>query len=124
MDADGDGSRDNYNDILLAAVPETGEIRRFMTAVPGSEMTGLTGTPDRTFLFANIQHPGGSWPDGGSNPPRSATMIISKDDGGVVGGDLERNGGYGHGNGHGHGYGHGGGYGNPWLKALFGWLGR
>ena len=49
-------------------------------------------------LFVNIQHPGeetapnfatstfGSyWPDGGAARPRSATIVITKDDGGVIG---------------------------------------
>ena len=52
-------------------------------------MTGLTFTPDSKTLFINIQHPGeggnSNWPDGGSARPRSATVIITKNDGGVIG---------------------------------------
>jgi secreted PhoX family phosphatase len=40
-------------------------------------------------MFVNIQHPGeegdSHWPDGGNAIPRSATLIITKDDGGVIG---------------------------------------
>ncbi|MFN5542204.1 MAG: hypothetical protein ACK499_07855 [Betaproteobacteria bacterium] len=49
-------------------------------------------------MFVNIQHPGedtapnfatrtyGSyWPDGGSARPRSATIVITRTDGGVIG---------------------------------------
>lgn len=102
-----DGNRVGGHDMVLACIPETGEIRRFMTGVPGSEMTGICMTPDRTTLFANVQHPGGNWPEGGSNPPRSATMVVSKDDHGVVGGEVDRrgHGGWGHGWGHGWGWG-------------------
>ncbi|HEV8312903.1 MAG TPA: alkaline phosphatase PhoX, partial [Burkholderiaceae bacterium] len=63
------------------------------------EITGLTETPDGKALFVNIQHPGedtkptftdpatfGShWPDGGSARPRSATVVITKNDGGRIG---------------------------------------
>ncbi len=40
-------------------------------------------------MFVNIQHPGdgpvGSWPDGGTSTPRSSTVVVTKDDGGVIG---------------------------------------
>jgi secreted PhoX family phosphatase len=51
----------------------------------------LTFTPDSKTLFINIQHPGergsngSNWPDGGTAMPRSATVIITKNDGGVIG---------------------------------------
>jgi secreted PhoX family phosphatase len=51
----------------------------------------LAFTPDSKTLFINIQHPGengsgsSTWPDGGTNMPRSATVIITKNDGGVIG---------------------------------------
>ena len=35
-------------------------------------------------MFVNIQHPGGSFPDGPGNRPRSATVIISREDGGEI----------------------------------------
>jgi secreted PhoX family phosphatase len=64
------------------------------------EITGITETPDGRALFVNIQHPGedtnpayarnplkytSHWPDGGYARPRSATIVITKDDGGVIG---------------------------------------
>ena len=52
-------------------------------------MTGITFTPDHKTMFINIQHPGeegdSHWPDGGNSIPRSATVVITKDDGGVIG---------------------------------------
>ena len=90
------------NNMMLAADPATGEIRRFLTGPRGCEVTGATATPDGRTMFINIQHPGESptgrnndpadparhstWPAGrpGSRP-RSATVVIRKDDGGVIG---------------------------------------
>jgi uncharacterized protein len=83
------------NNALLAADPMTGEIRRFLVGCRGQEVTGCIATPDNRTLFINLQHPGeGSeskpvltshWPDGGNARPRSAVVVITKDDGGVVG---------------------------------------
>jgi hypothetical protein len=89
---------------LLAADPASGEIRRFLTAPRGAEVTGVVFTPDMRTLFLNIQHPGepsvahpgrndparplahSSWPGGpGSGRPRSATIAIRREDGGVIG---------------------------------------
>jgi uncharacterized protein len=89
------------NNQLLACNPSTGEVRRFLTGPVGCELTGATWTPDGRSLFVNIQHPGetsgsasdpaqprrfSNWPD--FNPagrPRSATLVIRRDDGGVIG---------------------------------------
>ncbi len=89
------------NNAMLAADPATGEIRRFLVGPAGCEITGATGTPDGRTMFINIQHPGESpsersdpgavtkisnWPDhraGGR--PRSATVVIRRKDGGVIG---------------------------------------
>ncbi len=89
------------NNQLLAADPTTREIRRFLTGPTGCEVTGITMTPDGRAMFVNIQHPGetandrsdparpkavSSWPDGKKGGrPRSATIVIQKDDGGVIG---------------------------------------
>lgn len=80
---------------MLAAEPATGEIIRFMTGPNEQETTGVVMTPDMRTMFVNIQHPGdrspaggpftSNWPDGGSNRPRCATVIVSRDDGGVIG---------------------------------------
>ncbi|MBU6381109.1 MAG: PhoX family phosphatase [Betaproteobacteria bacterium] len=89
------------NNALLAADPATGEVRRFMVGPVNCEVTGITATPDLKTLFVNIQHPGESpgnwsdpqnparysnWPNSMPNDrPRSATVIIRKSDGGVIG---------------------------------------
>ena len=55
------------------------------------EVTGIAFTPDHRVMFVNIQHPGESgqdtshWPEGGNAMPRSATVIITKNDGGIIG---------------------------------------
>jgi secreted PhoX family phosphatase len=66
------------------------ELRRFLTGVVGCEVTGIATTPDRRTLFVNIQHPGelggSTWPqDDGLATPRSATVVVTKNDGGVIG---------------------------------------
>jgi secreted PhoX family phosphatase len=88
------------NNAMLAADPDTGEIRRFLTGPVGQEITGCASTPDQSTLFVNVQHPGGAvttaqqfaagehsshWPDGGNSIPRSATVAIRKRGGGKVG---------------------------------------
>jgi uncharacterized protein len=89
------------NNAMLAADPRTGDIRRFLVGPAGCEITGATGTPDGRTMFINIQHPGESpsersdpgnprrysnWPDQNPNGrPRSATVVIRKNDGGVIG---------------------------------------
>lgn len=77
------------NNQMLCADPATKEIRRFFVGPKECEVTGIAFTPDSKTLFINIQHPGedgnSHWPDGGSAIPRSATIIITKDDGGVIG---------------------------------------
>ena len=87
------------NNQMLAADPRTGEIRRFLTGPRGQEITGVVTTPDGRTMFVNVQHPGAtttpadyaagkyasSWPDGGTSVPRSATLVITRADGGVIG---------------------------------------
>ena len=78
------------NNQMLCADPNTGEIRRFMVGPIGCEVTGITFSPDQRSLFVNIQHPG---EEGGSTfpehlpdgRPRSSVMVITRDDGGVIG---------------------------------------
>jgi secreted PhoX family phosphatase len=85
-------------------------LRRFLVAPKGAEVTGLTETADGKALLVNIQHPGentaklgtatnytfeSQWPGNGggltsggygvAGRPRSATLIITKNDGGKVG---------------------------------------
>lgn len=90
------------NNMMLVADPETKETRRFLVGPSQCEITGVMMTPDRRSLFVGIQHPGerpddqpgdsnnpkqfSSWPDGPSGGrPRSALIVITKDDGGRIG---------------------------------------
>ena len=74
------------------------KLRRFLVGPKECEITGLAESADGKALFVNIQHPGedtapnfatrtfGSyWPDGGTSRPRSATIVITRTDGGVIG---------------------------------------
>ena len=76
------------------------KLRRFLVGPTDCEITGITETPDGKTLFVNIQHPGedtpaasiadpakfsSHWPDGGLSRPRSATVVITRNDGGVIG---------------------------------------
>jgi hypothetical protein len=75
------------NQQMLVSNPDTGETRRFLVGPVGCEITGIAVTPDRRTMFVNIQHPGGTWPSiDGETRPRSATVVITKDDGGLIGG--------------------------------------
>lgn len=93
----GTGSTTTY----VGASPGTA-LRRFLVGPKECEITGIDTTPDGRTLFVNIQHPGeettagfpatfpSNWPASQTDPaavsrPRSATIAITKDDGGVVG---------------------------------------
>ena len=89
------------NNQMLAYDFASGEFKRFLTGPRGCEITGAAMTPDLRSLFINIQHPGelggdrndsdlprknSNWPD--YHPygrPRSATVVIRKKDGGIIG---------------------------------------
>jgi uncharacterized protein len=90
------------NNQMLCADPTTRRTRRFLVGPAGCEITGCMATPDERTLFVGIQHPGespvddvndpadpkrySSWPDGDAGGrPRSALLVITKDDGGVIG---------------------------------------
>lgn len=87
------------NNSMLAADPDSGEIRRFLTGPIGQEITGVITTPDQRTMFINVQHPGATttaedfaagarnsgWPDQDGGIPRSATVVIWREDGGVIG---------------------------------------
>jgi secreted PhoX family phosphatase len=77
---------------MLAMDVRTGNIRRFFAGPPGQEVTGITSTPDLRTIFFNLQHPneGGAgianaFPDGPGTKPRSATVVVTKNDGGLIG---------------------------------------
>ena len=85
---------------MLVADVTSGETRRFLTGPNGCEITGITRTPDGRSLFINIQHPGegarpgtdprsgwpaSQFPEATGGRPRSATIVITRNDGGVIG---------------------------------------
>ena len=98
-----DGSKlDVVTPVGKAATEST--LKRFLVGPKGSEITGLAETPDGKAIFVNIQHPGegtgmanvgdvakyqSQWPAnagyGAGKRPRSATIVITKNDGGVIG---------------------------------------
>ncbi len=96
------------NNQMLAVDPNTGETRRFLTGPIACEITGVVMTPDLKTMWVNIQHPGedvpkklqeqgikkspskpnaaSNWPDHQQQGrPRSATVMITKNDGGIIG---------------------------------------
>jgi uncharacterized protein len=91
------------NNQMLAADPATKDIRRFLVGPRGCEITGVITTPDQKTMFINVQHPGetttawgtptpenpravSNWPDfDPAGRPRSATVVIRRRDGGVIG---------------------------------------
>lgn len=79
-------------------------LKRFLVGPKQQEITGICESPDGKTIFVNVQHPGenttaadlsdpakyGSrWPSnagyGAGQRPRSATVVITKDDGGRIG---------------------------------------
>ena len=71
---------------LLCADPRTREVRRFLVGPRGCEITGITWSPDYRAMWINIQHPELSFPaSDGKTRPRSSTVLITKNDGGVIG---------------------------------------
>ena len=88
----------------VGALPTADTLKRFLVGPAGCEITGLCETPDGKTMFINIQHPGegtsqanladvskyqSQWPSnagyGAGKRPRSATIVIRKDDGGRIG---------------------------------------
>ncbi|MFN3297129.1 PhoX family protein [Caldimonas sp.] len=86
------------------AMPTTGTLKRFLVGPKDNEITGLCETPDGRVMFVNVQHPGddtavanlsnpdlytSNWPAnsgyGAGRRPRSATVMIVKNDGGRIG---------------------------------------
>ena len=93
----------------VGAKPTAATLRRFLVGPKDCEITGITETPDGKAIFVNIQHPGETiskanladpakylshWPGnagygagGASARPRSATIVITRNDGGLIGAD-------------------------------------
>ncbi|HAI55232.1 MAG TPA: phosphatase [Acinetobacter nosocomialis] len=77
-------------------------LRRFLVGPKQCEITGIAMTPDYKAIFINVQHPGedsasyakpeSNWPATQKDPsnktarPRSATVVITRKDGGVIAG--------------------------------------
>lgn len=75
------------------------KLKRFLVGPKECEITGITSTADGRSIFINVQHPGedgdyanitSHWPQSqatgtGTGRPRAATVVITKNDGGVVG---------------------------------------
>ncbi|RYY65053.1 MAG: DUF839 domain-containing protein, partial [Comamonadaceae bacterium] len=84
---------------FVGKAPGTDGLRRLLVGPKQCEITGIAESGDGRALFVNIQHPGedtvpvytdptsfaSHWPDGGNARPRSATIVITRNDGGVVG---------------------------------------
>ena len=82
------------NNQMMAVDPDTKEVRRFLTGPRGCEVSGITQTPDGRTMFVNIQHPGerpddtpsdpdnplSTWPNNEHGRPRSATLVIERQD--------------------------------------------
>lgn len=81
-------------------------VKRFLVGPVGCEICGPTMAPDQKSFFVAIQHPGeadarqnsysdlrwragappvSNYPDGGASWPRSAVVVVTRDDGGVIG---------------------------------------
>lgn len=88
----------------VGKAPTAETLKRFLVGPSACEITGLAETPDGKTLFVNIQHPGettaqanladpakyaSQWPSnagyGAGKRPRSATIVITRNDGGRIG---------------------------------------
>ncbi|HEX4872197.1 MAG TPA: PhoX family phosphatase [Nevskiaceae bacterium] len=97
----GDGGTVAVNGVTTfrGAVATPSTVRRFLVGPLGCEITGVDTTPDGRTMFVNIQHPGedgapgsqqSGWPSNQfaglpGDRPRSATVVITKNDGGIIG---------------------------------------
>ena len=91
-------------DTYVGKSPTPATLKRFLVGPKACEITGLCETPDGKAVFINIQHPGettaladiadpakytSQWPSsagyGAGKRPRSATIVITKNDGGKIG---------------------------------------
>ena len=97
-----DGAATKTVDTYVGAPLGDAKLRRFLVGPKDCEITGIVETPDRKAIFVNIQHPGegtsaanfaagnylSNWPGSGAARPRSATIVITRNDGGEIGGSL------------------------------------
>ncbi len=115
IQTDGGQPGGNHNQMLAAVPGEVDDggidagnnvvsLRRFLVGPIGCEITGIDMTPDRRSMFVNIQHPDedgyeegttkGHWPvgddatvTGTAGLARSATIVITRENGGPIGTD-------------------------------------
>ena len=102
--ANRDGDKERKVTTHVGTPATDANLRRFLVGPVDCEITGLTESPDGRALFVNIQHPGETtsgkdfdianpstwlshWPAGGQARPRSATIVITRNDGGMIGAD-------------------------------------
>lgn len=99
---------DCNDSVLVTSIAGEGprQMKRFMVAPMGGEVCGPLMAPDERAFFCAIQHPGANnvegvdyallrwtgnaaptsnFPDGGDAWPRSAVIVITRDDGGRIG---------------------------------------
>ncbi len=102
----GDGTKattSSGQETIVGAKLNDENLRRFLTGPKECEITGVTMTPDYKAIFINVQHPGedsasyaeptSHWPASQTNAaatsrPRSATVVITRKDGGVIAGEA------------------------------------
>tara|TARA_A100001391_G_scaffold7621_6_gene4922 strand:+ start:1220 stop:3694 length:2475 start_codon:yes stop_codon:yes gene_type:complete len=83
---------------IVGAAASAATLKRFLVGPVECEITGVDSTPDGRTLFVGIQHPGergtydaptSNWPQsqGGtaSGRPRSAVVVVTRDNSGIVG---------------------------------------
>ncbi|GAB1386866.1 PhoX family phosphatase [Melaminivora sp.] len=100
VNQDGDKTREQKTFIGARPGEKNTQLKRFLVGPKGCEITGIAESGDGRALFVNIQHPGedtaeadignparyqSHWPDGGNARPRSATLVITRNDGGLIG---------------------------------------
>ncbi|MDC4557021.1 PhoX family phosphatase [Acinetobacter baumannii] len=101
----GDGGKattSNGQQTITGAKVTDATLRRFLVGPKQCEITGIAMTPDYKAIFINVQHPGedspsyakpeSNWPATQKDPsnktarPRSATVVITRKDGGIIAG--------------------------------------
>lgn len=98
----GTATTSNGQQTITGAKVTDATLRRFLVGPKQCEITGIAMTPDYKSIFINVQHPGedspsyakpeSNWPATQKDPsnktarPRSATVVITRKDGGIIAG--------------------------------------
>ncbi|MDC4280347.1 PhoX family phosphatase [Acinetobacter baumannii] len=96
----GTATTSNGQQTITGAKVTDATLRRFLVGPKQCEITGIAMTPDYKAIFINVQHPGedspsyakpeSNWPATQKDPsnktarPRSATVVITRKDGGII----------------------------------------